>query len=91
VADRFGVDPARETERREMADVVRHAVDETLTQRQRHIFVALVLNGVPLDALVSDLGMTRGAIYKVMFDTRRKLRIALAANGYLHDEISRRS
>ena len=72
-----------------VADAVRHAVDEHLTARQRQIFVALVLNGVPLDALAIELGSTRNAIYKTMFDARRKLRAALAANGYLDDETSR--
>jgi RNA polymerase sigma-70 factor (ECF subfamily) len=59
--------------------------------RQREVFVAIVLNGVPLDALVVKLGSNRNAIYKMMFDARRKLRAALAANGYLNDEKSRRS
>jgi RNA polymerase sigma-70 factor (ECF subfamily) len=40
-------------------------------------------NGVPLDTLVIELGSSRGAIYKMMFDARRKLRAALAANGYM--------
>src|ERR1700722_6167083 len=89
--DRLGLDPARETERRELADAVRRAVDEHLTLRQRQIFVALVINGVPMDALVAELSSTRNAIYKTMFDARRKLRDALAANGYLNDQTSRPS
>ena len=89
--DRFGPDPARETELRELADAVRRAVDEQLTPRQRQVFVALVLNGVPMDALVVQLGSTRNAIYKTMFDARRKLRAALAANGYSGDQTSRHS
>ncbi|MGI8451435.1 MAG: RNA polymerase sigma factor [Streptosporangiaceae bacterium] len=89
--DRFGLDPARETERRELADDVRRAVDEHLTPRQRQVFVALVLNGVPMDALVTELGSSRNAIYKTMFDARRKLRAALAAKGYLNDRMSRHS
>jgi RNA polymerase sigma-70 factor (ECF subfamily) len=88
---RLGLDPAREAERRDIADAVRRAVDEHLTPRQRQVFVAIVLNGVPMDALVAELGSTRNAIYKTMFDARRKLRAALAANGYLDDETSRRS
>ena len=88
---RLGPDPARETEGRELADAVRRAVDEQLTPRQRKVFVALVLNGVPLDALVAELGSTRNAIYKTMFDVRRKLRAALAANGYLDNHTSRPS
>jgi RNA polymerase sigma-70 factor (ECF subfamily) len=89
--DRLGLDPARETERRELADAVRRAADEYLTLRQRHIFVAIVINGVPVDALVAELGSTRNAIYKTMFDARRKLRDALAANGYLNDRTTRLS
>jgi RNA polymerase sigma-70 factor (ECF subfamily) len=66
-------------------------VDTELIWRQREIFVAIVLNGVPLDALVMQLGSSRDAIYKMLFDARRKLRAALAANGYLPDDSSRRS
>jgi len=50
-----------------------------------------VLNNVPLDTLVIELGSSRNAIYQTLFDARRKLRAALAANGYIGDEISRRS
>ncbi len=89
--DRLGPQPAQESERRELTDAVRHAVDNELTQRQRQVFVAIVLNGVPLDALVAELGSTRGAVYKVMFDSRRKLRAILAANGYLDHDPSRHS
>ncbi len=89
--DRFGLEPAREAEHKDLADAVRRAVDEQLTARQRRIFVALVLNGVPLDALAIELGSTRNAIYKTMFDARRKLRAALAAHGYLDQETSRPS
>jgi RNA polymerase sigma-70 factor (ECF subfamily) len=53
------------------------------------VFVALVLAGVPLDALVIELASSRNAIYKTMFDARRKLRAALAANGYLPDDQDR--
>jgi RNA polymerase sigma-70 factor, ECF subfamily len=55
------------------------------------MFVAIVVNGVPLDALVVRLGSNRNAIYKMMFDARRKLRAALAANGYLDHDTTGRS
>jgi len=89
--DRFGLEPARQAEWQDLAAAVRRAVEEELTERQRQVFVALVLNGVPLDALAAELGSTRNAIYKTMFDARRKLRAALAANGYLDDGSARRS
>jgi RNA polymerase sigma-70 factor (ECF subfamily) len=81
--DRFGMDPAEHAQWRGLADALHRAVDENLTQRQRQVFVAIVLLGVPLDALVVQLGSNRNAIYKALFDARRKLRAALAANGYL--------
>jgi len=89
--DRFGFDPAHETEWRDLLAAVRTAVEEELTPRQRQIFVAIVVAGVPLDALVAELGSSRGAIYKMMFDARRKLRAALIANGYLDHDTARRS
>jgi RNA polymerase sigma-70 factor (ECF subfamily) len=83
---RFGLDPAQEAEGRDLLAALRRAVDEELTARQRQVFVSLVLHGVPLDALVTELASSRGAIYKTMFDARRKLRAVLAANGYLDDD-----
>src|SRR3954451_7259245 len=54
--DCFGLDPARESEWRDLLAALRRAVDEVLTDRQRQIFVAIVLNSVPLDALVEERG-----------------------------------
>lgn len=88
--DRFGFDPAEQSEWRDLLGALHRAVDEQLTERQRAVFMAIVVNGVPLDALVAELGSNRNAIYKTLFDARRKLRTALAANGYLGSETSRR-
>jgi RNA polymerase sigma-70 factor, ECF subfamily len=87
--DRFGLDPGRIAEWRDVVAALHRAVDDELTDRQRRIFVAIVLNGVPLDALVADLGSSRNAIYKALFDARRKLRASLVTNGYLEDNASR--
>jgi RNA polymerase sigma-70 factor (ECF subfamily) len=89
--DRFGIEPDQQSERRELIDAVREAVGSALTVHQREVFVAIVLRGTPLDVLVEQLGSSRNAIYKTLFDARRKLRGALAANGYLErDEVKDR-
>jgi RNA polymerase sigma-70 factor (ECF subfamily) len=80
--DRFGMGPAEHAQWQGLISALRRAVDEDLTERQRRVFVAVVLNDVPLDAIVVELGSSRNAIYKTLFDARRKLRAALAANGY---------
>ena len=83
--------PAQESEWRDLLAAVRRAVDTELTPRQREVFVAVALNDVPADALAIKLGSNRNALYKMMFDARRKLRAALVADGYLPDAESRRS
>ena len=83
--DRFGVNPDEHAERVELIAAVRKAIEETLTGHQRDLFVTIIIDGVPLDAVVARLGTTRGAVYKVVFDARRKVRAYLVANGYLEE------
>jgi RNA polymerase sigma-70 factor, ECF subfamily len=84
--DRLGVDPGEHAERADLVRAVRDAVDQTLTAHQRRLFCAIVLEAVPLDAVVERTGTSRNAIYKVVFDARRKIRAYLVANGYLETE-----
>lgn len=83
--DRLGAGPGEDAEQAELVKAVRQAVDETLTEHQRRLFVAVVLNEVPLDALVARLGTNRNAVYKATFDARRKIRRFLVANRYLEE------
>jgi RNA polymerase sigma-70 factor, ECF subfamily len=87
----FGFDPAQEAEWRDLLAALRRAVDTELTDRQRAIFVAIVLDDVPLDALALELASSRNALYKALFDAWRKLWAALVANGYLGYDIAGRS
>ncbi|MEV4262626.1 sigma-70 family RNA polymerase sigma factor [Kribbella sp. NPDC049584] len=83
---RLGIEPEAQAESRELMQAVHRAVDENLTPKQRTVFVALVLNGMPTDVLADQLGATQNAIYKMMFDARRKLRAALVDAGYLAEQ-----
>ena len=83
--DRLGVDPADEVGRTDLVAAVRRAVTECLTDHQRRVFEAVVLSGAPSDAVGIKLGLTRGAMYKTVYDARRKIRAFLVANGYLED------
>ena len=53
-----------------------------LTPRQREVFVAIALNEVSIDVLALELDSNRNAVYKNLFDARRKLRACLAEAGY---------
>ena len=67
---------------REMFSALRRAIDQDLTELQRRVFVAIALNEVPMDAFARELGSNRNAVYKTLFDARRKLRASLSAAGY---------
>jgi RNA polymerase sigma-70 factor (ECF subfamily) len=82
--DVLGAPPDHLVEVRELADAVRRAV-EGLTDHQRLIFEAAVLQGLSLDALAVRYDTSRNALYKTLFDARRKIRASLVANGYLED------
>jgi RNA polymerase sigma-70 factor (ECF subfamily) len=66
--------PAEEAERLELLQAIRRAVGEVLTERQREVFVAVALNDVPIDIVAARGGCTRGAVYKMLHDARRRLR-----------------
>jgi len=62
--------------------LVREAMDSSLSERQRLVFSAAVLQEVPIDVLAERLSSTRGAIYKMLHDARAKLRAHVEDNGY---------
>jgi RNA polymerase sigma-70 factor (ECF subfamily) len=78
VPDRFGRGPGQEAEAHEQLAALGAAVAAELTPRQRHVFEALVLNEVAVDDLAAELGTNPNALYKTLFEVRRKLRFALA-------------
>jgi RNA polymerase sigma-70 factor, ECF subfamily len=66
--------PEDVAERRELLQALKEGVETALTPHQREVFVALALNGVPIDVLAERMETTRGALYKTLHDARRKLR-----------------
>ncbi len=74
--------PDERVEAYEQLQALRRAITTGLTARQREVFVAIALNDVAIDVLALELGSNRNAIYKNLFDARRKLRASLAAAGH---------
>jgi RNA polymerase sigma-70 factor, ECF subfamily len=82
IADRLATPPDQRAEQRELLGALARAVEQDLTAHQRKVFVAIDLDDVPVDALAAELGSNRNAVYKALFDARRKLRASLAGAGY---------
>jgi RNA polymerase sigma-70 factor, ECF subfamily len=83
--DALGAPPDHMAEVHELTRAVRRAVDD-LTDHQRRVFEGAVLQGISLDALAVRHDTTRNALYKTLYDARRKIRAHLVANGYLGHE-----
>jgi RNA polymerase sigma-70 factor (ECF subfamily) len=88
-ADTLSRRPGAKLEQREQLRILSEAIGD-LTERQREVFVAIGLNDVPMDVLALKLGSNRNAIYKNLFDARRRLRARLAEAGHpvADDELS---
>jgi len=79
-------DPGRALHARQLLSEVRKLVDTTLTEQQRRIFLSVVVEEVPIDVIAERTGSTRGALYKMLHDARRKIRDALTTSGLLEAE-----
>ncbi|HTU86507.1 MAG TPA: sigma-70 family RNA polymerase sigma factor [Solirubrobacteraceae bacterium] len=79
--DPVAVSPEDWVEQRGQLDALWRAIAE-LTQRQREVFVAVALNEVSIDLVALRLGSNRNAVYKNLFDARRRLREKMAAAGH---------
>jgi len=79
--DALAPGPCERLEQREQVKALSAAIAD-LTVRQREVFVAIVLNGTPMDVLAMRLKTNRNAIYKNLFDARRNLRAKMAAAGH---------
>lgn len=75
--------PEVQAESRDLADAVQRVFENDLTERQQRAFEAIAMRGLPVSEVATDLGSTPNAIYKTMFDARRKLRSGLTRDGYL--------
>jgi RNA polymerase sigma-70 factor (ECF subfamily) len=87
IPGRFGFNPEEMVEWRELIDALRQAIEQELTDHQRAVLGAVVLRGVPVDEVVAELGTSRNAIYKTLFDARSRLRTVLAATGHPVTEV----
>lgn len=74
------VGPDRQTAHQLLLSQVEQTIEEALTERQQAA-LAVVMEGVPLDVAAERLGTNRNALYKLIFDARKRLRKALEQRG----------
>jgi RNA polymerase sigma-70 factor (ECF subfamily) len=75
--------PQSDLEQTELLACVREGIQTALTEHQRRVLVAVVLDGIPIDVLAERLDSNRNALYKTIHDARARLREHVAAAGLL--------
>jgi RNA polymerase sigma-70 factor (ECF subfamily) len=83
--------PQERVEHRELFVTLRQAIEQDLTELQRRVFTAVILEDVPMDAFAREVGSNRNAVYKTLFDARCKLRSRLAAAGFTRSSAAEES
>lgn len=71
-----------------MFDTVRRLIYEELTERQREAMVAVMLNGMPLEEAARRMDTNRNALYKLMYDARKRLKARLISEGISAKDVS---
>ncbi len=79
--------PERRVTRQSLRTVMAYLIEEELTDLQRQALIAIVLRGMPIEEVARRLGTNRNALYKLLYDARRRLKQSLEAEGLTVDEV----
>jgi RNA polymerase sigma-70 factor (ECF subfamily) len=68
--------------RGEVGDILRAAIQEELSDKQRQVLKLIVFDEIPMDVVVERLGTNRNAVYQLLHDARLKLKQRLTESGF---------
>ena len=73
--------PEQEVERADMMVRLQRILSEELTEKQRRAMDAIVIKGMPLEEVARRMGTNRNSLYKLMHDTRLRIKRRLVLEG----------
>lgn len=79
--------PELAAQRQEIWAIMQQVTRDDLTERQRTAFSQILVQGVDGELVATQLGISQGALYKLLHDARRKFKKALERRGLSKDEI----
>jgi len=74
------IEPEQMTERRHYLNLLRQVIQQELNERQRTAIVGVHWQGLSMDEVAAGLGLNRNALYKLLHDTRERIKAKLLAN-----------
>ncbi|MEL7833095.1 sigma-70 family RNA polymerase sigma factor [Fodinibius sp. Rm-B-1B1-1] len=76
-----GTSPDRAVHESQLVEKVLHIINEELTDKQKQAINALMIQGLPMPAVVKQLDTNRNALYKLVYDARKKIKNRLDVEG----------
>jgi RNA polymerase sigma-70 factor, ECF subfamily len=77
----------RQIEQRAYLELLRDLIATQLTERQRAAIIGIYLQGYSMDEVADALDTNRNALYKLLYDARKRLRDALLAGHLTQNDI----
>ena len=79
--------PERQVTQHTLLALVQRMIDEELTDRQRQAMQAIMIHGMNLQEVARRMDTNRNALYKLLHDARKRLKVRLLAQGLSPQEI----
>ena len=79
--------PEELVEGADMIQRVQRIIAEELTYKQRQVMMAVAIQGMPLEEVARRMGTNRNALYKLMHDTRLRLKRRLTQEGLSPEDV----
>lgn len=81
MVDHQASSPEHHVEGADMLERIQRIIAEELTDKQRQAMIAIAIKGMPLEEVARRMGSNRNALYKLMHDTRLRIKRRLAKEG----------
>jgi RNA polymerase sigma-70 factor (ECF subfamily) len=78
---KFFEEPEKRALKHDLINQLNRTIREELTERQRRAVTARFLYGIPPSHIAREMNTTRGAVYKLLHDARKRLKAALEERG----------
>ena len=85
--DHHASSPEESVEGADLMQRIQRIISEELTEKQRQAMVSVAIKGMPLEEAARRMGTNRNALYKLMHDTRLRLKRRLAEEGLTPEDI----
>ena len=79
--------PENQSLKQSVLTMVNTMIARELTEKQRKVFTAVMKRGMPMQEIARHMGTSRGAVYKMIHDARKKMKQSIEEKGFNIEEL----